>query len=147
MIKILKVAHWVYIKAYYCNYLLKELAVFLDDWLKIFDRPKNTNFYLKLQILTSPFHRRQIHIIAHFKIMIIIASMWRHNKQPSSWENLVFVYLQKDVKQCCDATKLKFTHFTGHHQHDKYKQVSLHHSIVWRIFGDMPQQISKSLKT
>ena len=35
------------------------------------------------------------------------------NSAPKSLEILMFVCLQKDAKQCCDATKLDCTHCTG----------------------------------
>ena len=39
--------------------------------------------------------------------------MFVSNKPTKSREILVFVCLQKDAKQCCDATKLDCTHCTG----------------------------------
>ena len=36
------------------------------------------------------------------------------NSEPKSREILMFVCLQKDVKQCCDATELDCTHCPGH---------------------------------
>ena len=71
-------------------------------------------------------------------------SYWK----PKSHEILMFVCLQKDHKQCCDATKLDCTHCAGHcagqRQH-KYNQTLWHRSIVWHLFGDTNIKISRDL--
>ena len=43
-------------------------------------------------------------------------------RAPESCERLMFVCLQKDAKQCCDAAKLNRTHCAGRDsdQHNEY---------------------------
>ena len=67
-----------------------------------------------------------------------------------SREILMFVCLQKDAKQCCDATKRGCTHCAGRRpqagdQHNEYNLALWHHHIVWHLFGD--KQTSKSHET
>ena len=62
----------------------------------------------------------------------------------------MFVCLQKDAKQWCDATKMGCTHCSGRlltavGQNNKYNPSLWHYSIVWRLFGD--KKTSKSLET
>ena len=72
----------------------------------------------------------------------------------------MFVCLQKNSKQCCDATKFGGTHCAGQQLpllaitmsttelcgiHNEHNQTLWHHSIVWRLFGD--KQTSKSHET
>ena len=72
------------------------------------------------------------------------------NQVAKSRESLMFVCLQKDAKQCCEATKLDRTHCAGlrpsvSDQHNEYDRALWHHRIVWRLFGD--KQTSKSDET
>ena len=69
---------------------------------------------------------------------------------PKSREILMFVCLEKDAKQCCDATKLDYTHCAGRRpqvgdQRNEHSRTLWRHSIVWRLFGD--KQTSKSRET
>ena len=43
-------------------------------------------------------------------------------RKPKSREILIFVCLQKDAKQCCDATQLERTHCAGHLLPNEYNQ-------------------------
>ena len=67
------------------------------------------------------------------------------NQVAKSREILMFVCLQKDAKQCCDATKLACTHCACFDLHNEYSQAMWHHSFVWHLFE--VKQTSKSNET
>ena len=48
----------------------------------------------------------------------------------------MFVCLQKDSKQCCDATKLHCTHRPSQQQVQRVCQALWHHIMICRIFLD-----------
>ena len=60
---------------------------------------------------------------------------------PKSHEILMIVCLQKDIKQCCGATKLEGFHCACLKPALEYTLTLWCHSIVWHLFGD--KQTSK----
>ena len=70
------------------------------------------------------------------------------NQEAKSHEILMFVCLQKDAKQCCDASSLIgyslcWSTTTVVDQHNECDLTLWHHSIVWHLFGDKHQNLTR----
>ena len=83
----------------------------------------------------------QLNNMLHLSYLLIIRWLVLHSKAPKSGEILIFICLQKDGKQWCDAPKFYCTHYNGWPQWLLSSFVDP--SIVWHLSGDKHQNLSR----
>ena len=77
-------------------------------------------------------------------LMFVSLCLYEGNRPSKSPEILMLVYLQKDAKQCCDASKFDCTQCVQR-QHIENSRASSYYSIVFCHFVDQQTIISHKI--